>query len=118
MSTGETGEHDPTDLFGGLSDDSSEASLDTEENTASPGGGGAAGGFLGQVEAAGVAKPPTATDGKPPSGDAVFSSMSSEASSLLDSSSLSPPNRSVGSCSPVSPVLMACSFRLFCLTVK
>ena len=72
MSTGETDGPDPTDLFGGLSDgDSSkeEASLDTEENTASPEGGGAAGGFLGQVEAAGVAKPPTATDGKPPSGE-------------------------------------------------
>ena len=71
MSTGETDGPDPTDLFGGLSDDSSqeEASLGTEENTASPGGGGAAGGFLGQVEAAGVAKPPTATDGKPPSGE-------------------------------------------------
>ena len=72
MSTGETDGPDPTDLFGGLSDgDSSEeeASLDTEENTASPEGGGAAGGFLGQVEAAGVAKPPTATDGKLPSGE-------------------------------------------------
>ena len=72
MSTGETDGPDPTDLFGGLSDDDSsqeEASLDTEENTASPEGGGAAGGFLGQVEAAGVAKPPTATDGKPPSGE-------------------------------------------------
>ena len=71
MSTGETDAPDPTDLFGGLSDgDSSkeEASLDTEENTASPEGGGAAGGFLGQVEA-GVAKPPTATDGKLPSGE-------------------------------------------------
>ena len=72
MSTGETDGPDPTDLFGGLSDgDSSkeEASLDTEENTASPVRGGAAGGFLGQVEAAGVAKPPTATDGKLPSGE-------------------------------------------------
>ena len=69
MSTGETGEHDPADLFGGNSDDSSEASLGTEENTASPEGGGAAGGFLGQVEAAGVAKPPTATDGKLPTGE-------------------------------------------------
>jgi hypothetical protein len=72
MSTGETDGPDPTDLFGGLSDDDSskeEASLDTEENTASPEGGGAAGGFLGQVEAAGVAKPPTATDGKLPSGE-------------------------------------------------
>ena len=72
MSAEETGEHDPADLFGGLSDDESskeEASLDTEENTASPEGGGAAGGFLGQVAAAGVAKPPTATDGKPPSGE-------------------------------------------------
>ena len=72
MSTGETDGPDPTDLFGGLGDDDSskeEASLDTEENTASPEGGGAAGGFLGQVEAAGVAKPPTATDGKPPSGE-------------------------------------------------
>ena len=71
MSTGETDGPDPTDLFGGLSDGESseeEASLDSEENTASPGGGGAAGGFLGQVEA-GVAKPPTATDGKPPSGE-------------------------------------------------
>ena len=55
MSTGETGEPDPTDLFGGLSDDSSEASLGTEENAASPEGGDAAGGFL---EAAGVVKPP------------------------------------------------------------
>ena len=72
MSTGETDGPDPTDLFGGLGDDDSskeEASLDTEETTASPEGGGAAGGFLGQVEAAGVAKPPTATDGKPPSGE-------------------------------------------------
>jgi hypothetical protein len=72
MSTGETDGPDPTDLFGGLSDDDSskeEASLDTEENPASPEGEGAAGGFLGQVEAAGVAKPPTATDGKPPSGE-------------------------------------------------
>ena len=69
MSTGETGEHDPTDLFGGNSDDSSEASLGTEENTASPEGGGAAGGFLGQVEAAGVANSPTASDGKLPSGE-------------------------------------------------
>ena len=72
MSTGETDGPDPTDLFGGLSDEDSskeEASLDTEENTASPEGGGAAGGFLGQVEAAGVAKPPTATDGKPSSGE-------------------------------------------------
>jgi hypothetical protein len=72
MSTGEMDGPDPTDLFGGLSDEESskeEASLDTEENTASPEGGGTAGGFLGQVEAAGVAKPPTATDGKPPSGE-------------------------------------------------
>jgi hypothetical protein len=72
MSTGETDGPDPTDLFGGLSDDDSskeEASLDTEENTASPEGEGAAGGFLGQVEAAGVAKPPAATDGKPSSGE-------------------------------------------------
>ena len=72
MSAGETGERDPTDLFGGLSDDESsdkEASLDTEENTASPEGVGAAGGFLGQVAAAGVAKPPTATDGKLPTGE-------------------------------------------------
>ena len=69
MSTGETGEHDQTDLFGGNSDDSSEASLGTEENTAAQEGRGAAGGFLGQVDAAGVAKPPTATDGKLPSGE-------------------------------------------------
>ena len=46
-----------------------EAVVNTEEDTASPEGGGAAGGFLGQVEAAGVAKPPTATDGKLPSGE-------------------------------------------------
>ena len=69
MSTGETGEHDPTDLFGGLSDDESSNEEASEENTASPEGGGAAGGFLGLVDAAGVAKPPTATDGKPPSGE-------------------------------------------------
>jgi hypothetical protein len=73
MSTGETTDGpDPTDLFGGLSDgDSSEeeASLDAEENPVSPEGGGAAGGFLGQVEAAGVAKPPTAS-GEPPSNTA------------------------------------------------
>jgi hypothetical protein len=53
----ETDGPDLTDMFGGLSDgDSSEeeASLDTEENTASPEGGGAAGGFLGQVEAEAV----------------------------------------------------------------
>jgi hypothetical protein len=73
MSAGETTDGpNPTDLFGGLSDDDSsqeEASLDAEENTASPEGGGAEGGFLGQVEAAGVAKPPTAMDGKLPSGE-------------------------------------------------
>ena len=69
---------DGENMFGRDSDSSNsseeaegveEAVVNTEENTASPEGRGAAGGFLGHVEAAGVAKPPTATDGKPPSGE-------------------------------------------------
>ena len=69
---------DGENMFGRDSDSSNsseeaegveEAVVNTEEDTASPEEGGAAGGFLGQVEAAGVAKPPTATDGKPPSGE-------------------------------------------------
>ena len=69
---------DGENMFGRDSDSSNsseeaegveEAVVNTEEDTASPEEGGAAGGFLGQVEAAGVAKPPTATDGKPLSGE-------------------------------------------------
>ena len=62
MSSGETGEHDPTDLFGGLSDDESSKEEASEENTASPEGEGAAGGFLAQAAS-------EAGDGAPPCAD-------------------------------------------------